>query len=73
MNIDLLLLNLTLSIFTPRPFKVIANEQAKRRCEACEVASLTLCEVLQQVEKFSIVLLKVEILVGTNESMCFDV
>ena len=32
------------------------NEQAERRREACEVASLMPCEVVQQAEKFSIVL-----------------
>ena len=34
----------------------IANEQAERRREACEAASLMPREVLQQAEKFSIVL-----------------
>ena len=35
---------------------VIANEQAERRLEVCEDASLMPREVLQQAEKFSIVL-----------------
>ena len=35
---------------------VIANEQAERRREACEAASLMPREVLQQAEKFSVVL-----------------
>ena len=34
---------------------VIANEQAERRREACDAASLMPREVLQQAEKFSIV------------------
>ena len=38
---------------------VIANEQAERRREACEAASLMPREVVQQAEKFSIVLRKV--------------
>ena len=35
---------------------LIANEQAERRRSACEAASLMPREVLQQAEKFSIVL-----------------
>ena len=38
---------------------VIANEQAERRLEVSEAASLMPREVLQQAEKFSIVLWKV--------------
>ena len=38
---------------------VIANEQAEQRRSACEAASLMPREVLQQAEKFSIVLWKV--------------
>ena len=38
---------------------LIANEQAKWRQSACEVAGLMSREVLQQAEKFSIVLWKV--------------
>ena len=38
---------------------VTANEQAERRRLACEAASLMPREVLQQAEKFSIVLWKV--------------
>ena len=38
---------------------LIANEQAERRRSACEAASLMPREVLQQAEKFSIVLWKV--------------
>ena len=33
-----------------------ANAQAEQRRKACEAASLMLCEVVQQAEKFSIVL-----------------
>ena len=35
---------------------IIANEQAERRQSACEVVSLMPHEILQQVEKFLIVL-----------------
>ena len=35
---------------------LIANEKAERRREACEAASLMPREVVQQAEKFSIVL-----------------
>ena len=35
---------------------VIANEQAERRRETLEAASLMPCEVLQQAEEFSIAL-----------------
>ena len=38
---------------------IIAKEQAERRRSACETASLMQHKVLQQAEKFSIVLLKV--------------
>ena len=37
----------------------IANKQAERRLSACEAASLLPREVLQQAEKFLIVLWKV--------------
>ena len=40
-------------------FWLIANEQTERRRSACEAASLMPREVLQQAEKFSIVLWKV--------------
>ena len=39
-------------------FWLIANEQTERRRSACEAASLMPREVLQQAEKFSIVLWK---------------
>lgn len=38
--------------------EIIANEQAERRREACEAASLMPREVVRQAEKFSIVLWK---------------
>ena len=39
--------------------QLIANEQAKQRQSACEAASLMPREILQQAEKFLIVLWKV--------------
>ena len=39
--------------------RLIANEQAERRQSACEAASLMPRKILQQAEKFSMVLWKV--------------
>ena len=54
--LHLLTMSKRLAVFALLKYGFIANEHAERRRSACEAASLMPREVLQQAEKFSIVL-----------------